>query len=135
METRADGGSVADYRPTARSKVANGSTLWIDGVDGRSAEARRFRDVLAALVREAYADDPSEAQRAMARKAAALVTWTEMLEARLAGGGEFDVAAYTTACNTLRRLLVDIGLKRQPRDVTPTLDQYLAANYREEIDQ
>ena len=69
-----------------RSRVANGSTLWIDGVDGRSAEARRFRDVLAALVREAFHDDPTEAQRQLSRRAAALIVWTEMLEARLAAG-------------------------------------------------
>jgi hypothetical protein len=117
--------AIAAPPPTARSRVANGSALWIDGVDGRSAEARRFRDVLATLVAEAFGNDPSEAQRAMARKAAALIVWTETLEAKLAAGADFDVGAYTTACNTLRRLLQDVGLERRAKDVTPLREQVM----------
>jgi hypothetical protein len=36
--------SAAELLPTSRSRVTNGSKF-ISGVDGRSAEARRFRDL------------------------------------------------------------------------------------------
>ena len=39
-------------------------------------------------------------------------------------GGQLD--QYQRTSNTLRRLLESLGLKRQPRDVTPRLGEYLA---------
>jgi hypothetical protein len=36
---------------TNRSRVSNGKELFFEAVDGRSALARRYRDVLAQLVR------------------------------------------------------------------------------------
>ena len=109
---------VATPPPTARSAVANGSRLWIDSVDGRSAEARRFRDVLGDLVQHLGGDDAiTEPQRHLARRAAALVTWCERAEISLAKGNDMDVGQYVTASNSLRRLLADIGIERQPRDM------------------
>jgi hypothetical protein len=46
-------------------------------------------------------------------------------------GEKFDVAAYTTGVNALRRLLADIGQERRLRDVTPTLTEYLARSAEE----
>ena len=36
-------------KPSARSRVSNGKDLFLGGVDGRSAYARRYRDILAQL--------------------------------------------------------------------------------------
>lgn len=122
-----DSSAIAVPPPTARSAVANGSRLFLDGVDGRSAEARRFRDVLGDLVQHLGGVEwASEPQKHLARRAAALVVSCERAEVALANGGAFDVAEYSTAANTLRRLLADLGLERKARDVTPSLDQYLA---------
>jgi hypothetical protein len=119
--------TLADASPTSRSAIANGSTLWIDGVDGRSREARRFRDVYGDLVVHLGGSDyATEPQKHLARRAAALVVWAEMAETRLAAEGELDVQSYTTTANTLRRLLQDIGLQRVARDVTPSLDQFIS---------
>lgn len=35
---------------TSRSKVANGNALFVSDVDGRTKEARRFRDVLGEII-------------------------------------------------------------------------------------
>ena len=117
---------IAPPPPTSRSRVSNGSDMFLGDVDGRSREARRFRDVYAALVAhlggEAHA---SEAKRHLAKRASALVVWAETEEARLAAGADLDVSRYTTAVNTLRRLLGDLGLERVARDVTPSLGEYL----------
>jgi hypothetical protein len=41
-------------------------------------------------------------------------------------GGVLDLGEFTTAANSLRRLLSDLGLERRARDITPSLSQYLA---------
>jgi hypothetical protein len=121
----ADSPTIDAPKPQACSRVSNGSSTFLDGVDGRSALARRYRDILGELIRD-LGGDPSGAQAAIARRAAALCTWCEQAEAAMAGGGEINIAEFTTAANAMRRLLVDLGLERRARDVTPTLSQYLA---------
>ena len=107
-----------------RSKVGNGSKL-LAGVDGRSTIARRFREIAAELMAD-RGGVVSEGQRAIIARAATLSVWLEDQETKLANGEEFDVGPYTTAVNTLRRLLADLGLKRDATDVTPDLSSYLA---------
>ena len=86
-------------KPSARSRVSNGKDLFVGGVDGRLAYARRYRDILAQLTSD-IGGDPSEAQSLV-------------------------IAEYATATNTLRRLLLDLGLERRMRDITPNIDTYL----------
>ena len=115
-----------DQTLKGKSAISNGTRLFIDGLDGRSALARRYRDLVAEFVSDiGGADIISAAQRAIVRRAASLCVWCEAVEVRLAAGEEIDI--YTTAANSLRRLLVDIGLERRARDVTPSLDAYLLA--------
>ncbi|MCX2721972.1 hypothetical protein [Roseibium salinum] len=99
-----------------RSAVANGSRLFVEGLDGRSALARRYRD----LVGEFTADlggDPSEAQKQLIRRAASLSTWCEAQEVKLANGDEIEIGPLTTAANSLRRILQDIGIERKIRTI------------------
>lgn len=95
------------------------------GVDGRSLMARRFREIVTHIESD-LGGDLTEAQRHLVCRAATLAIWCEEREAELAGGAEFDAGAYATISNALRRLLTDLGLERRARDLTPTLDQYLA---------
>jgi hypothetical protein len=95
-------------------------------VDGRSAVARRYRDLLAEFISD-LGGDPSGAQTAIARRAAALCVSCEQAEAELAAGNKIDIAEFTTAANAMRRLLVDLGLERKARDVTPSIHKYLEA--------
>jgi hypothetical protein len=117
--------SKAVARPTARSRLSNGKDLFLEGVDGRSALARRYRDILAQLVSD-LGGDPSEAQSIIARRATTLAVWCEQTEAKAAAGEALNVTEFTTATNALRRLLNDLGLERRMRDITPTIDAYLA---------
>jgi hypothetical protein len=72
----------------------------------------------------------SEAERAIIRRAAVLITELELMESKFAAaGGAPDIAsldAYQRASNSLRRLLESTGLQRRSRDITPTLSTYLA---------
>ena len=61
-------------KPEARSRVSNGKDLFLDGVDGRSAIARRYRDILAQLTSD-IGGDPSEAQHIIIRRATQLAVW------------------------------------------------------------
>ena len=115
-------------KPTARSRLTNGRELFLGEVDGRSREARRYRDVYAGLVAHLGGDDVvTDPRRHLAKRASALVVWTEVEESKLATGETLDIGTYTTAINALRRLLGDLGLERVARDVTPPLADYLAA--------
>lgn len=111
--------------PRVRSRVSNGKSLFLDTVDGRSALARRYRDILAQLVSD-LGGDPSEAQSLIARRAATLAVWCEQAEAQLAGGDSLNIGEFTTAVNTMRRLLNDLGLERRMRDITPSIAAYLS---------
>lgn len=95
------------------------------GVDGRSMMARRFREITATIESD-LGGDLSEAQRHLVARAATLACWCEERETELAQGQDFDASQYATIANALRRLLADLGLERKARDVTPSLQSYIA---------
>jgi hypothetical protein len=111
-------------KPEARSRVSNGKDLFLDGVDGRSVLARRYRDILAQLTSD-IGGDPSEAQSIIIRRATQLAVWCEQADAAAAGGKPLNIVEYATATNTLRRLLLDLGLERRMKDITPSISSYL----------
>ena len=117
-----DSTAVATPSPTTRSRLTNGRDLFLGDIDGRSREARRYRDVYVALVAHLGGDDVvTEPRRHLAKRASALVVWCETEEAKLATSDDLDIGTYTTAINALRRLLGDLGLDRVARDVSPPL--------------
>jgi hypothetical protein len=95
------------------------------GVDGRSVMARRYREIFTGIESD-LGGDLTEAQRHLIARAATLAIWCEERETELGDGGEFDASQYATIANALRRLLSDLGLERRMRDVTPSLETYLA---------
>ena len=110
---------IAESKPTYRSRVTNGSEL-LPGVDGRSVWARRLRDVIAAIIGDLGGSDMiSEAQRSLVRRAATLTVELERMERNFALGyaKAEDVDLYGRTCNTLKRLLMAVGLKRRARPV------------------
>jgi hypothetical protein len=115
-----------------RSKLANGSKL-LPLTDGRSATARRFRDLIEDISGDlGGADLLSAGQRQMVRRVALLSAESERLEALWSRELEgepvdqpFDVDRYTVLTNALGRAFDRIGLARVPRDVS--LSAYLDA--------
>ncbi|TAU26210.1 hypothetical protein ELI48_08485 [Rhizobium ruizarguesonis] len=124
----ADGSpAVAKAKPQAQSRIGNGKAL-LGGVDGRSAAMRRYREILAQLKAD-MGNDPSEAMMMLLRRATTLAVWCEGEESKLAKGEEISIGKFTSTVNALRRLLSDIGLDRKAKDITPSLEGYLAATY------
>lgn len=119
--------------PTLRSKLANGSKL-LPMTDGRSATARRFRDLIEDISSDlGGADLLSQGQYQLIRRAALLSAESERLEALWSRGLEgehqdepFNIDRYAVLTNALGRTLDRIGLARVPRDMTPSLDAYIA---------
>ena len=112
----------------ARSAVENGSRLHVQGVDGRSASARRFRDLYQGFCRD-LGDDPSEADKAVARTAAALATNGEILQAKLAAGEAVDPDALVRNANGLARAVAALKANAKPKgDAAPSLAEVLAAH-------
>ncbi len=123
-----DSPATAAAPPATRSRVTNNSALFLEGVDGRSALARRFRDVLGEIVADmGGVEVTSEGQRQLARRVATLAVQAEQMEAEWAAGGELNIDTYVTLVNALGRALTRIGLRRRARNVTPDLKSYLAA--------
>jgi transposase len=111
----------------ARSRVSNHRDLLPD-VDGRSAQARRYRDILAALVSDAGGlDRLGEARIQLLRRFASIAVIAESMEAAfVAGTASIEITAYSTLTSTLVRLASRIGLSRSAKDITPSLADYLS---------
>ena len=124
-----DRSSVVAGSKKARSAMTNGAVL--PGIDGRSAWVRRLKDLIALHVADLGGDENiSEAERAIIRRAAVIITELERMERDFAlsegAPGVIELETYQRAANSMRRLLEAVGLQRRARDVTPTLSDYLA---------
>ena len=121
---------VASAKKSGRSRITNGKAFVL-GTDGRNPWIRRAKDIAAAHTADLGGEGAiSEAQRSLIRRISVLTIQSEMLESKFAkayGDAEpRDLDLYIRASGNLRRLLATIGLRKQARDVTPSLDQYLA---------
>jgi hypothetical protein len=104
-------------------------TSFYEQVDGRSAPARRYRDVVHARVEDLGGIDAlSAAEKELVRRAGGLIVHGEKLEAQLVRDEPVDVSELCLVANTLGRLFSRVGLKRVPRDITPpNLGDYLSS--------
>jgi hypothetical protein len=104
---------VAERLPTVRSRVTNGAKM-IAGVDGRSADARRYRDLAMSFADDAGgADSLTEAQRALVAQAAALTIQSERLQGAMIRGEAVDVEQQTRVANSLARTLSRLGIRKR----------------------
>ena len=100
----------------------------LPGLDGRSATARRFRDLVNAFVADMGGlDRCSEIRLGLVRRLAATTVQAEMLEARMVNGEEIDIATLCTLASTTVRLSQRLGLERRAKPVLPTVKDYLDA--------
>lgn len=112
------------HKPQARARVSNGSEI-LEGIDGRTATARRFRDVLAEIISDlGGVDRLSEGQRQLARRCAMLAVECEKLEALGVAGQAINLETYGQLTDRMGRAFQRLGLKRVPRNVTPTIEEY-----------
>src|SRR6185503_20678772 len=103
----------------ARSAVTNHKDL-LPGLDGRSATARRFRDLVNAFVADMGGlDRCSEIKLGLLRRFAAATVQAELLEARMVNGEQIDIGQLGMLAANSVRIASRLGLERRARNVTP----------------
>jgi hypothetical protein len=121
QNSSADRRKVGRTSAAQRARVSNGADLLPD-IDGRSALARRFKDIInAILVDQGGLDACSESRLQLIRRFSAAAVLAERMESRLANGEQIDIQEHALLCSTLTRLASRIGIERRCRDITPTL--------------
>jgi hypothetical protein len=125
---------VARRSSKHRSRISNGKDLLPD-LDGRSAMARRFKDITSAiLIDQGGPDACSESRLQLVRRFAAAAVLAEQMESRIANGEEINIAEHAQLCSTLVRIAQRIGLNRRLKNVTPHLHDYLESRATEAAD-
>jgi hypothetical protein len=110
--------------PTTRSRVSNRSRI-LPGVDGRSATARRFRDICRSYEID-FGGNVTEVERDLIRQAA--VVRSEQMQADLILGKPVSNDELVRVSSTAKRLLETIRAKADKRKPTgaTALQEYLA---------
>jgi hypothetical protein len=119
--------AVTTHSPTARSRVTNGKAL-LAGIDGRSAAARRYRDLAMSFAGELGGElAMTEPEKALVRLAAALTVQGETMQAAIVRGDKVDDEQVVRTANALTRALSQLRRKsRSPKTAAPSLQDYLA---------
>lgn len=111
---------AARPKAQARSGVTNGKSLFAKkGVDGRTAWARRFRDLVFDLGAAAGGLESLNAiQVGLVRRAASLAIAAEKLEHKLALGEPVDLDALSRLASNYHRLAQSLGIAdaKRPED-------------------
>ncbi len=128
-----DSASAHSRKSHGRSRVSNGRDVLPD-VDGRSIIARRYRDIMGAILSDqGGVAQCSESRLQLVRRFAAAAVLAEQLEARLANGETIDIAEHATLSSTLVRLAAKIGIDRVAKDIGVTLDEVIRLDHEEEL--
>ena len=117
---------------TNRSAVSNRSRL-LEGVDGRTANARRFRDICKNYEEE-IGGVASELERDLIRHAAGLTLRSEQLQSAIVRGEEVNNDELIRLGSTARRAFEAISAKAAKRKAVPAgnaLADHLAKRNRE----
>jgi hypothetical protein len=119
--------AVVSQSSRSRSRVSNGSCL-LPEVDGRSATARRYRDLAKAFADEVGGEAAmTEPEKALVRLAAALTVQGETMQAAIIRGDTVDDEQVVRIANALTRALSQLRRKsRSPKTAAPSLQDYLA---------
>lgn len=108
-----DSAAIEHRKLHGRSRVSNLTDLFVEPTDRRSAAARRFRDILTAILSDIGGPDRvSEGQRQLARRIALLSMQCESMEAKSVGGEEIDLDQFGQMTDRLGRALSRLGVKR-----------------------
>jgi hypothetical protein len=96
-------------------------------VDGRSVVARRYRDIIGAVMSDqGGAENLSETRLQLIRRFSGASVLAEQIEARLALGEQIDIREYSLLVSTMVRVAQRLGIERRAKNVTPSLGQYLS---------
>jgi hypothetical protein len=94
--------------------------MFVEGGDGRSAWARRWKDLILAHVTDLGGPKGlSEAEISLIRRASAMEIELEAMEARKSEGQKIDFGLYSRLTALLCRMLELVGIKRLTAPLDP----------------
>jgi hypothetical protein len=122
-----EGGSEATATPKGGGKTR---LLSLEDLDRRTRAYQKTAELIDRVEADlGGAERLSTAEQQIIRRAALTGAVLEDLGTRWLNGEPIDCGLFATLSNSERRLYESVGLRRQPRDVTPTLPQYLARKF------
>jgi hypothetical protein len=133
----ADRARIVEASPGSRvrSRLTNHKDL-LPNLDGRSAAARRFRDLVKSLVIDQGGFSKcSEVKLGLLRRLAAVTVQSELLEAKMVNGEAIDIGTLCMLASTTVRISQRLGLNRVAKDATPSLATYLRSPPPTEIEE
>jgi hypothetical protein len=117
---------IASPSPFGRSRLTNGRLP--AGVDGRSPQARRWRDLVRSYEQEF--EVASELDRSMISMAATLALTLEGMQATQLRGEAVDAGELTRLAGQLRRVLSELRRKAETSAPAPiSILDHIAANH------
>lgn len=129
MQRKVKNGTATDgrLRKRRRTKVTLPTTATLDL---RTRAGKLYLATRDAIIADLGGrDELSRAELELIDRAAGLATRLNAADAEMLEGGPQSLAAseYATLANSLNRILSTLGLKRRPRDVTPSFRDYIAS--------
>jgi hypothetical protein len=97
-----------------------------DSLDGRTRARKQFDAIANGITSDLGGRDAlSTVELALVEAFAGASIHVHDLNARLLLGQKIDLSEHAAAISSLVRIASRIGTRRRPRDVTPTVDQYI----------
>jgi hypothetical protein len=101
--------------------------LTLNSLDQRTVAAKRVRDTISAIESDQGGRDNMSTARLRVAETAALTTaMVNDLGARWLAGEQVDLGLFATLSNAQRRAFETLGFDRVPKNVTPSVSEYLA---------
>ncbi len=108
---------------------------FLPDVDRRSVAFRHYRSIIDAIVQDLGGSAAvGEVKMGLVEQYAATRVLADQIKLRTFASKEVSVTEHSLLSSTLKRLAASIGVEREPRDVTPTLSEYLASKQQREVE-
>jgi hypothetical protein len=115
-----------DDTPHFRVHRRKGHLRSLNDLDKRTAAAKKAHALCASLESDLGGSEViTTAQRELVQRAALLGAVIADFEVKMLRHEPVEFMVYLKAVGVQRRVLATIGLERRPRDVTPSLSEYL----------
>ena len=118
--------TVDDLGRRSKAKVRNGHTTLSSMGDGRSTLVKSYRSLVDAIVAD-QGNDLSTVRFELVRRFAGCAVLAGQIEASIVAADPVKVEEYGQLISALVRVAQRIGLDRIPRNITPSLRDYLDA--------
>ena len=95
----------AAAKPEARARISNGRQMFLERLDGRSREARRWRDLFCGFM-----DQTQGRNETLVRALASLCLQRDLIEVRMARGEAVETGDLIRVCGAISRLMTKLDL-------------------------